>query len=435
MSRRPSLLLALALIATLARCAPPDSEPEPTAEPTESAQALTAGGGLRFMTYNIKHGELSSLDAIATVIKGQSPDLVALQEVDVLTNRSGKVDQAVRLGQLTGMYASFVPSLVSYDGGQYGVTLLSRYPILSSQRIPLRSAAEQRVLALYEVQMDAQHVVPVGVTHFGTVDAAERLNQAADVKAAFAGKPWALLGGDFNATPSESGISSLLQLFTDSWARGGSGSGYTSSASFPTRRIDYLMLGSAWTSPVTARVVSASSQSDHLPVAATLILPWSQTLLGDRLPGTAVQADTKAVEVGVRFRSNVPGTITALRFYRGLRNANGYVARLWTSSGALLAQVPVTDGAIPGWQEVALPSPVSISANTTYVVSYYSSNGQFARDVDGLLNAIVSGNLTAPSSASIGGNGVYVYATGGGFPNASYKNTNYWVDVRFVPAP
>lgn len=433
---RSSLLLALALAASLTRCAPPpDSETEQILPPAESTQALTPGGGLRFMTYNIKHGEVSSLDAIASVIKGQAPDLVALQEVDSLTNRSGKVDQAARLGQLTGMYASFVPSLLSYDGGQYGLTLLSRYPIRSSTRIPLRSAAEQRVLALYEVELDAQHILPVGVTHFGTVDAAERLNQAADVKAALTGKPWALLGGDFNASPSESGITSLLQLLTDAWARGGSGSGYTSSASFPTRRIDYLMLGSAWTSPVTARVVSASSQSDHLPVVATLILPWSQTLLGDRVPGTTVQADTKAVEVGVRFRSNVPGTITALRFYRGTRNASGYVARLWTSSGTLLAQVPVTDGAIPGWQEVALPSPVAISANTLYVVSYYSSNGQFGRDVDGVLNAIVSGNLTAPSSASVGGNGVYVYATGGGFPTASYKNTNYWVDVRFVPSP
>lgn len=435
MRQRSSFLLACVLATALTHCAPPGTTPEPALTPEESTQALTPGGGLRFMTYNIKHGELSSLEAIASVINGQSADLVALQEVDVLTNRSGRVDQAARLGQLTGMYAAFVPSLLSYDGGQYGLTLLSRYPIRSSQRIPLRSAAEQRILALYEVELDPQHLLPVGVTHFGTTGATERLNQAADVKAALAGKAWALLGGDLNATPSESGISSLLQQLTDAWARGGTGSGYTSSASFPTRRIDYLMLGAAWTSPVSAKVVSASSQSDHLPVVATLILPWSQTLFGDRVPGTAVQADTKAVEVGVRFRSNVPGTIRALRFYRGTRNANGYVARLWTSSGTLLGQASVADGRIPGWQEVTLPSPVSISAGATYIISYYTSNGQFARDAYGLTHAVVSGNLTAPGSASVGGNGVYVYATGGGFPANSYKDANYWVDVRFTPAP
>jgi hypothetical protein len=250
-----------------------------------------------------------------------------------------------------------------------------------------------------------------------------------------AGKPWGIVAGDLNATPSESGITSLLQQFTDAWARGGSGSGYTIDALFPTKRIDYVMLGSAWTSPLTASVVGASSQSDHRPVVATLILPWSQTLLGDRTPGTAVQADTKAVEVGVRFRSNVAGTIEALRFYRGTGNSNGYVARLWNSSGTLLAQVTVRDGRIPGWQEGTLSTPVPITAGATYVVSYYSSNGQFARDVNGLTHAIVSGNLTAPSSTSVGGNGVYVYATGGGFPTNSYKDTNYWVDVRFKPAP
>lgn len=403
--------------------------------PTEAAQALTPGGGLRFMTYNIKHGELSSLDSIASVIRGQAPDLVALQEVDVLTNRSGKVDQAERLGQLTGMHHAFVPSLLSFDGGQYGLAVLSRYPIRSAQRVPLRSAAEQRALGIVEVELDATHVVPVAVTHFGTTGATERLNQAEDVKAALAGRPWVLLGGDLNATPTESSITSLKALLSDAWTRGGSGSGYTQSASFPTRRIDYVLLGSAWTSPVTAAVVGASSQSDHRPVVATLILPWSQTLLGDRVPGNPVEeADTRAVEVGVRFRSNVPGTIQALRFYRGTGNASGYVARLWTATGTLLAQVPVSDGRIPGWQEVALPTPVPISANTLYVASYHTSNGRFARDASGLASAITSGNLTAPASASIGGNGVYAYG-GGGFPASSYKDTNYWVDVRFAPSP
>jgi endonuclease/exonuclease/phosphatase family metal-dependent hydrolase len=434
MRRQSLFILALAMAAALTRCAPPDSTADALPAPGESTQALSPGGGLKFMTYNIKHGELSSLESIASVINAQAPDLVAVQEVDSLTTRSGKVDQPARLGALTGMYYSFQPSLLSYDGGQYGLVLLSRYPILSSQRIPLRPAAEQRILALMEVQLDATHVIPVGVTHFGTTDATERQNQANDVKAALAGKPWALLGGDLNATPGEAGITSLLQQFSDAWARGGSGSGYTSTASFPTRRIDYVMLGSAWTSPVLASVVGASSQSDHRPVVATITRPWSQTLLGDRVPGTAVEADTRAVEIGVRFRANVPGTITALRFYRGAANANGYVAKLWTNSGTLLAQASVTDGRVPGWQEVALPTPVSITAGTTYVASYYTSNGQFARDVSGLASAIVSGNLTAPASSTVGGNGVFFYGTGG-FPASSYKDANYWVDVRFVPSP
>lgn len=434
MRRQTLFVFALALAAALTRCGPPEpTEVLPDSRPSAS-QALSPGGGLKVMTYNIKHAELSSLDSIASVIKGQSPDLVVLQEVDVLTTRSGEVDQAARLGALTGMYYSFQPSLLNYDTGQYGLALLSRYPIRSSQRIPLRSAAEQRILALMEVELDATHVIPVGITHFGTTGATERQNQADDIKAALAGKPWAVLGGDLNASPSEACITSLKQQLTDAWTRGGSGSGYTHDASFPTRRIDYVMLGSAWTSPVLASVVGASSQSDHRPVVATLTLPWSQTLFGDRVPGAAVEPDTRSVEIGVKFHANVAGTITALRFYRGTGNANGYVAKLWSSSGTLLAQASVSDGRVPGWQEVKLPTPVAITAGTTYVASYYTSNGQFARDVSGLASAVVSGNLTAPASSTVGGNGVFVYGTGG-FPTGSYKDANYWVDVRFVPAP
>jgi endonuclease/exonuclease/phosphatase family metal-dependent hydrolase len=435
-----ALILAPALLA-LASCILKTTDPAETTDVDELGAAgeitpaLTPGGGLRIMTYNIRHGAESSLESIAAVINGQSPDIVALQEVDMETNRSGGVDQAERLGQLTGMYHFFQPALLDYDGGQYGLALLSRYPIISSQRIPLRSSGEQRILALMEVEIDPDHVVPVGVTHFGTVGAAERQDQAADVKAVLAGQPWAVLAGDLNATPSEGAITSLKQQLSDAWARGGSGNGYTHSAFLPTRRIDYIMLGPAWTSPLQAKVVGASSQSDHRPVTATLILPWSQTLFGDRVPGNPVEEeDTRAVELGVKVRSNVPGTIEAIRFYRGTGNGAGYKARLWTSAGALLAEVQVSDGAIPGWQEATLPTPVPITAGTTYVASYHTSNGRFARDPQGMASAQVSGNLTAPSSASAGGNGVYRYGSGG-FPSSTYKETNYWVDVRFAPAP
>jgi hypothetical protein len=78
------------------------------------------------------------------------------------------------------------------------------------------------------------------------------------------------------------------------------------------------------------------------------------------------------------------GTIEAIRFYRGTRNGAGYVARLWTSTGALVAEVPLTDGVIPGWQEATLPTPVTVTAGTTYIASYYTSNGLFARDPYGL---------------------------------------------------
>lgn len=264
-----------------------------------------------------------------------------------------------------------------------------------------------------------------GVTHFGTTGAAERDQQAAAVLAALAGRRSAILAGDLNATSSESSIAALRQSLSDAWTRGGSGSGNTIDARFPTRRIDYIFLGPDWSSRLTARVPGASSESDHRPVVASLILPWSQTLFGDRAPENAVEeSDTRAVELGVAVRAGRAGTVEAIRFYRGAGSSGGYRARLWSAGGALLADLAVPDGPVPGWQEVALPDAVPVAAGASLVASYYVAAGRFARDPYGLSAPITSGDLTASR-------GVYRY--GGGFPSASYKDTNYWVDVRFRP--
>lgn len=412
----------LAIAALLAACAEIGEPP-----PTTGEIALTAGGGLRVVTYNVKHGEKSSLEAVAAVIAAERPDLVGLQEVDLMTHRSGQVDQAARLGELTGMEHAFVPSLLSYDGGQYGLALLSRYPILSAERIALPSAAEQRIVALLEVELDAEHVLPVAVTHFGTTGAGERQEQAAAALAALGGRRSAILVGDLNATSSEASVAALRQSLSDAWSRGGSGSGNTVDARFPTRRIDYIMLGADWTPRLTARVPGASSQSDHRPVVATLILPWSQTVFGDRAPGNPVEeADTRAVELGAVMRAGRAGSALAIRFYRGAGTQGGYRAHLWSAGGRLLADVAVPDGPVPGWQEVALPAPVAMAAGAVFVASYHAPTGRFARDPYGLSAPIASGDLTATR-------GVYRYGGPGGFPASSYKDTNYWVDVRFRP--
>ena len=411
---RSGLLLCL-----LAACADIGEAP-----PALEEIALTAGGGLRVMTYNIKHGGESSLESVAAAIAAEAPDLVALQEVDHLTGRSGHVDQAARLGELTGMEHAFVPALLDFDGGQYGVALLSRHPILSVARMPLPSAGEQRVLALMDVEVDPDHVVPVGVTHFGVTGAAERQEQASAVLAALAGRPSAILAGDLNATSSEASVAALRASLSDAWSRGGAGSGNTSPAWFPTRRIDYIFLGGDWTPRLTARVAGASSQSDHRPVVATLVPPWSQTLFGDRVPANpAENGDTRPVELGVVLRTARAGAVEAIRFYRGAGSPGGYRARLWSASGALLADVAAPDGPI-GWQEVALAPPIALAAGATVAASYYAPSGRFARDPFALASPVTSGDLTATR-------GVYRY--GGGFPTASYKDTNYWVDLRFRP--
>jgi hypothetical protein len=137
------------------------------------------------------------------------------------------------------------------------------------------------------------------------------------------------------------------------------------------------------------------------------------------------------VEVGVRFRSSVAGYVTGLRFYKGAGNTGTHVAHLWRADGTLLATATFTAETATGWQQVNF-APVAIAANTTYVASYYAPNGGYAH-TGGYFAAAgaASGPLEALSSPAAGGNGVYRYGSGGGFPQNSFNAANYWVDVVF----
>lgn len=158
------------------------------------------------------------------------------------------------------------------------------------------------------------------------------------------------------------------------------------------------------------------------------------SIFGNAVPANAVEADYNAVTLGVKFWSSQAGTISAIRFYRGAKSPTGYVARLYSASGSLLGTVPLSteSGPVPGWQTAIFPTPIAISANTTYVAAYYTPNGQYADVYYGLKTGIVSGPLNVPASSTVGGNGVYYYSLG--FPRNTWEASNYYVDVLFTPA-
>jgi hypothetical protein len=140
------------------------------------------------------------------------------------------------------------------------------------------------------------------------------------------------------------------------------------------------------------------------------------------------------VTLGVKFWSSQSGTISAIRFYRGAKSLHGYLASLYSASGTLLGSVTMAteSGSVPGWQVAKFASPIPISPNTTYVAAYYAPSGQYTDTVYGLTNGVTTGPLTAPASATVGGNGVFVYAHA--FPNQTYKSSNYYTDVLFTPS-
>ncbi len=153
---------------------------------------------------------------------------------------------------------------------------------------------------------------------------------------------------------------------------------------------------------------------------------WSPSVT----PSIAAATDPGAVELGMRFRSDVAGTITGVRFYKGATNTGTHVGHLWTNSGTLLGSVTFTGETPTGWQQANFPTGIAIAPNTTYVISYYTPAGDYAADSAFFASAGVdAAPLHALKDGQDGSNGVYVYGSGGGFPNATSLSTNYWVDV------
>ena len=138
--------------------------------------------------------------------------------------------------------------------------------------------------------------------------------------------------------------------------------------------------------------------------------------------------DTTAVEIGVKFTSDLTGYITGIRFYKSALNTGTHIGNLWTTAGVLLATATFTGESATGWQQVNFSSPVPITANTTYVASYFAPNGHNSAD-GGFFAAAVDNPPLHALANSASPDGVYINSAVSAFPTSSSNSTNYWVDV------
>jgi Domain of unknown function (DUF4082) len=169
-----------------------------------------------------------------------------------------------------------------------------------------------------------------------------------------------------------------------------------------------------------------------IAIGGSLASAQTISIFGNAVPKNPID-DGLAVTLGVKFWSTQPGTISGIRFYRAVASPQGYVARLYSADGTPLGSATIAgeSGPLPGWQEADFASPIPISANTTYIAAYYSPVGHGAWDPYRLSYGVTNGPLIAPASGAVGGNGVYDY--GQIFPGSTYEQSNYYVDVAFVP--
>lgn len=235
---------------------------------------------LTVMTYNIYHGEHaahpgeSNLEDVAAVINEYQPDLVALQEVDSMTQRSARlhpgvsVDQTKELARMTRMHGYFGKAM-DFDGGGYGEGILSRFPADASvHSLPVPEGGEDRSLITIEFSVDGNNLV-FGGTHLCHESEVNRLAQVnAICKITSAEENPAILGGDFNFEPESTPYHSMLDCFTDAAATGMPRATYP--AGKPERRIDYVFVSPEKGWKIKNVQVIDVAASDHLPVLVDL---------------------------------------------------------------------------------------------------------------------------------------------------------------------
>ena len=239
-------------------------------------QSETGNPTLRVVSYNIKRGlgndGVTDLARTARVIRELKPDFVGLQEVDENTRRSGGVDQAVELGRQLGMHHAFAP-FMDYDGGRYGLAVLSRYPIANVTVVKLPEGNEPRVALAAEVILPNGASVTFVNLHFDWVkEDTFRLAQATALKKYLDGlkTPYILLG-DFNDMPESRTLGLFRQDAVE--AKKPREDHFTFSATAPAMEIDFIFVApqSRWEIGNVA-VVDERVASDHRPVVANVKL-------------------------------------------------------------------------------------------------------------------------------------------------------------------
>lgn len=262
---------SLAALAAAAAC---------TIGPRLGASPSPAGpSALRVVSYNIHAGKDSegrpSIPRVAALLDTLRADIVLLQEVDRGTQRSGGADQLGQLEHLTGLHGAFGKSL-DYQGGDYGIGILARWPIDDATVLPLpadppadrgEGAYEPRVAlhAVVATPSGRMHVMNthVGAERVGTYRRQELLALLARIHRRVPPAAPLIVGGDFNAQPHSDEVAAFDLVFTDAWATCGTAGGWTFPSGEPTRRIDYVFLRGI---PCVDAQVPATTTSDHRPV-------------------------------------------------------------------------------------------------------------------------------------------------------------------------
>jgi endonuclease/exonuclease/phosphatase family metal-dependent hydrolase len=234
-----------------------------------------SGYTLKVLCYNLRFGELASLEQLAEYIHSENPDVVALQEVDVRTNRgmaphqNGK-DFITELGFRTGMLTAYART-IDFSGGYYGIGILSKYPFEQTRKIMLpipEGSKEQRAVLLADVELPGGRIFTFASTHLDHSTSAVRSIQVQAMNEALKNSRFPLIiAGDFNARPDSPEIKDGMKDYLQACSVD-----FTSPSGNPQSKIDYIFCYPAGNWKKVEAATPRQQLSDHLPVTAVVQL-------------------------------------------------------------------------------------------------------------------------------------------------------------------
>lgn len=226
----------------------------------------------KIMSYNVRNAkgldDKTDYARVAKVITQEAPDVCAIQELDYKTKRSKGVDVLGELARLSEMTPSYGPA-IDYQGGQYGIGVLTKEKPIKVEFFPLPGREEQRCLLLVEMErfvFCCSHWSLTREDRDATVSiVTEKMREQ---------KKPVFICGDFNASPTDDAIKNLQKDWTIL-----SADEFTFPANEPSIRIDYVCVADPtgatkaedWLKAVkSAKVVPEPVASDHRPITVEL---------------------------------------------------------------------------------------------------------------------------------------------------------------------
>lgn len=233
------------------------------------ASAPRSEAPLRLMSYNIHNGigmdGITDYSRIAFVIDSLNPDVVAVQEVDSVTRRSSGHDMLAEIASHAGMHHVFARA-IDYEGGKYGIGILSKEMPVSHYYVALPGREEERVLLVVEFDRYVFACTHLSLTEDDRDASLELIQDAAEKT----GKPF-FIAGDFNAEPQ----SPFMRRFAGNFTVLSATDGKTCPADTPVEMIDYIAVATSSVNavtPVSSKIVPETVASDHRPVVADILL-------------------------------------------------------------------------------------------------------------------------------------------------------------------